>query len=60
MSAVPDGPREEFVLFHEENEGLMPFGLPHQSHHCKNQKGWVERRTSIEASCGRSARRSRT
>ncbi len=42
VSAVPDGPREEFVLFHEENEGLMPFGLPHQSHHCKNQKGWVD------------------
>jgi len=41
VSAVPDGPREELVLFHEENEGLMPFGLPHQSHHCKNQKGWV-------------------
>lgn len=42
VSAVPDGPREELVLFHEENEGLMPFGLPHQSHHCKNQKGWVD------------------
>ena len=41
VSAVPDGPRVEAVLFHEENEGLMPFGMPHQSHHCKNQKGWV-------------------
>lgn len=41
VSAVPDGPRHETVLFHEENEGLMPFGLPHQSHHCKNQKGWI-------------------
>ncbi len=41
VSAVPDGPREELVVFHEENEGLMAFGLPHQSHHCSNQKGWV-------------------
>lgn len=41
VSAVPDGPRQEQVIFHEENEGLMAFGLPHQSHHCVNQKGWV-------------------
>ena len=41
VSAVPDGPRQEEVIFHEENEGLMAFGLPHQSHHCSNQKGWV-------------------
>lgn len=41
VSAVPDGPRQESVLFHEENEGLMPFGLPHQSHHVVGQKGWV-------------------
>ncbi|MGQ0503051.1 MAG: hypothetical protein ACT4P0_10680 [Panacagrimonas sp.] len=41
VSAVPDGPRREVVLFHEENEGLMAFGLPHQSHHCVGQKGWV-------------------
>lgn len=41
VSAVPDGPRHEQVIFHEENEGLMAFGLPHQSHHCVGQKGWV-------------------
>lgn len=41
VSAVPDGPRVEQVLFHEENEGLMAFGLPHQSHHCVGQQGWV-------------------
>lgn len=41
VSAVPDGPRYEQVIFHEENEGLMAFGLPHQSHHVVNQKGWV-------------------
>jgi len=41
VSAVPDGPRHEEVIFHEENEGLMAFGLPHQSHHVVNQKGWV-------------------
>ena len=41
VSAVPDGPRHEEVIFHEENEGLMAFGLPHQSHHTLNQKGWV-------------------
>lgn len=41
VSAVPDGPRQEDVLFHEENEGLMAFGLPHRSHHCVGQKGWV-------------------
>lgn len=41
VSAVPDGPRIEPILIHEENEGLMAFGLPHQSHHCVNQKGWV-------------------
>lgn len=41
VSAVPDGPRQEEVIFHEENEGLMGFGLPHQSHHCAGQKGWV-------------------
>ncbi len=41
VSAVPDGPRQEQVIFHEENEGLMAFGLPHQSHHCNNQKGWI-------------------
>ena len=41
VSAVPDGPRQEEVIFHEENEGLMAFGLPHQSHHTINQKGWV-------------------
>ncbi len=40
VSAVPDGPRHEEVLFHEENEGLMAFGLAHQSHHCVGQKGW--------------------
>lgn len=41
VSAVPDGPRHEPILIHEENEGLMAFGLPHQSHHCVGQKGWV-------------------
>ncbi|SEQ39865.1 hypothetical protein SAMN04488038_10654 [Solimonas aquatica] len=41
VSAVPDGPRHEQVIFHEENEGLMAFGLPHQSHHVVGQKGWV-------------------
>lgn len=41
VSAVPDGPRYEQVIFHEENEGLMAFGLPHQSHHVVGQKGWV-------------------
>jgi hypothetical protein len=41
VSAVPDGPRREPILIHEENEGLMAFGLPHQSHHCVGQKGWV-------------------
>ncbi len=41
VSAVPDGPRHEEVIFHEENEGLMAFGLPHQSHHNVGQKGWV-------------------
>ncbi|MDB5987723.1 MAG: hypothetical protein JWR16_2776 [Nevskia sp.] len=41
VSAVPDGPRQEEVIFHEENEGLMGFGVPHQSHHCIGQKGWV-------------------
>jgi hypothetical protein len=41
VSAVPDGPRQEPILIHEENEGLMAFGLPHQSHHCVGQKGWV-------------------
>ncbi len=41
VSAVPDGPRQEAVIFHEENEGLMGFGVPHQSHHCVGQKGWV-------------------
>ncbi len=41
VSAVPDGPRQEEVIFHEENEGLMAFGLPHQSHHVVGQKGWV-------------------
>jgi hypothetical protein len=41
VSAVPDGPRHEQVIFHEENEGMMAFGLPHQSHHCVGQKGWV-------------------
>jgi hypothetical protein len=30
VSAVPDGPRQEPILIHEENEGLMAFGLPHQ------------------------------
>lgn len=40
VSAVPDGPRQEQVIFHEENEGLMAFGLPHQSHHCVGQQGW--------------------
>jgi hypothetical protein len=42
VSAVPDGPRHEEVIFHEENEGLMAFGLPHQSHHTVGQKGWVD------------------
>lgn len=41
VSAVPDGPRIEPILIHEENEGIMAFGLPHQSHHCASQKGWV-------------------
>jgi len=41
VSAVPDGPRQEPILIHEENEGLMAFGVPHQSHHCVGQKGWV-------------------
>ena len=41
VSAVPDGPRIEPILIHEENEGLMAFGLPHQSHHCVGQKGWI-------------------
>jgi hypothetical protein len=41
VSAVPDGPRNEPLILHEENEGLMAFGLPHQSHHCVDQKGWV-------------------
>jgi len=41
VSAVPDGPRHEEVIFHEENEGLMAFGLPHQSHHVIGQKGWI-------------------
>ncbi len=40
VSAVPDGPRVEPILIHEENEGLMAFGTPHQSHHCVGQKGW--------------------
>ncbi|MDB5969727.1 MAG: hypothetical protein JWQ90_2177 [Hydrocarboniphaga sp.] len=43
VSAVPDGPRQEPILIHEENEGLMAFGLPHQSHHCVDQKGWVNK-----------------
>lgn len=30
ISQVPDGPRNEDVYFHEEPEGLMPFGMPHQ------------------------------
>ncbi|WP_157623119.1 hypothetical protein [Solimonas soli] len=41
VSAVPDGPRQEPILIHEENEGLMGFGTPHQSHHCVGQKGWI-------------------
>lgn len=41
VSAVPDGPRHEEVIFHEENEGTMGFAVPHQSHHVVNQKGWV-------------------
>ncbi len=40
VSALPDGPRVEPVLIHEENEGAMAFGIPHQSHHCVGQKGW--------------------
>ncbi|MGQ0621320.1 MAG: hypothetical protein ACT4QA_15575 [Panacagrimonas sp.] len=43
VSAVPDGPRHEPISFHEENEGLMPFGLPHQGHHCVGQQGWVNK-----------------
>jgi hypothetical protein len=42
VSAVPDGPRYEEVIFHNENEGTMGFALPHQSHHVVGQKGWVE------------------
>ena len=42
VSAVPDGPRHEEVIFHEENEGTMGLAVPHQSHHCVGQKGWVE------------------
>ncbi len=30
ISQVPDGPRVEDTYFHEEPEGLMPFGMPHQ------------------------------
>ena len=41
VSAVPDGPRHEEVIFHEENEGTMGLALPHQSHHTVGQKGWV-------------------
>jgi hypothetical protein len=41
VSAMPDGPRHEEVIFHEENEGTMGFALPHQSHHTVNQIGWV-------------------
>lgn len=33
ISQVPDGPRVEDVYFHEEPEGLMPFGLPHKKGH---------------------------
>lgn len=43
VSAVPDGPRHEPISIHEENEGLMPFGMPHQSHHCAGQQGWVNK-----------------
>ena len=41
VSAVPDGPRQEEVIFHEENEGTMGFAIPHTSHHTINQIGWV-------------------
>jgi len=41
VSAVPDGPRHEEVIFHEENEGTMGFAIPHQSHHTAGQRGWV-------------------
>jgi hypothetical protein len=40
ISVVPDGPRHEQVAFHEEPEGLMPFAMPHQPYHCKDQAGW--------------------
>ncbi len=40
ISVVPDGPRREQVAFHEESEGLMPFAMFHQSHHCPDQAGW--------------------
>lgn len=42
VSAVPDGPRQEPITIHEENEGLMAFGTLHQSHHCVGQQGWVD------------------
>lgn len=33
ISQVPDGPRVEDIYFHEEPEGLMPFGMPHKPGH---------------------------
>lgn len=41
ISVVPDGPRRERIAFHEEPEGLMPFVMPHQAHHCPDQAGWA-------------------
>ncbi len=41
VSVVPDGPRQEPTFhYHHENEGLMAFGMAHQSFHCPAQAGW--------------------
>ncbi len=40
VSVVPDGPRQEAIHFHNENEGLMGFAMAHQSFHCPDQDGW--------------------